>query len=413
MQSTSLPNTRMPSTRWGAALVAVFLGVVAALSIGKLPPALPTLRAEFGLTLAQSGTLVSVFNTLGMVASIFVGLLTPRIGAWRLCMIGLGLLAGGGALGAAAHSFGHVLAARFLEGAGFLAVVVAAPALLNLATAPVDRQRAFSLWGSYMPTGTALGMLLAPMLMAASGWRGLWLAVVVCTAVAMALLRAERAGFVAAATAQPPSGTGWRAAAGPLRAAGPWCIAVCFACYVFNYYAIMVWLPTFMLGERQLTLASASLLTAAVVAANIPGNWLGGVLMQRGVSRGTNVCLAGGVTMLTCAVIFSPALADGLRYLGCIAFSFGVGILPGAVMSASQSHARSLAQVATVQGMIMQGSNVGQFVSPLLVAAVVVQAPAGTLDWNRMRGLLLVSGLALVVGGWALRVIERRANPTG
>ncbi len=395
-------------TRWKAAGVAVLLGVVAALSIGKLPPALPALRAEFGLSLAESGRLVSVFNTLGMVASIFMGLLTPRIGAWRLCMLGLGLLTGGGLLGAAATGQGLLLTARFAEGTGFLAVVVAAPALLSLATAPADRARAFSLWGSYMPTGTALGMLLAPLLMAASGWRVLWLAVAVCTLLAAALLHARRADYGTPVNGPAPDvSPSWRAAAGPLKAAGPWCIALCFACYVFNYYAIMVWLPTFMVGERQISLSTASLLTALVVAANIPGNWLAGALLQRGVSRGAHVCAAGVCTLLTCSAIFAPALPDGLRYVACVLFSFSVGVLPGAVMSASQTHARTPAQVATVQGMIMQGSNLGQFVSPLLVAAVVVQA-AGALDWNRMLGLLLVSGTLIVAGGLWLRAIESR-----
>lgn len=408
-QAPPLPPPQ--ATRWKAAIVAVLLGVVAALAIGKLPPALPALRAEFGLSLAESGRLVSVFNTLGMVASIFMGLLTPRIGAWRLCMIGLGLLAAGGTLGAAATHQMALLAARFAEGTGFLAVVIAAPALLNLATAPADRARAFSLWGSYMPTGTALGMLLAPLLLAASGWRVLWLAVVVCTLLAMALLDARRADYGNTATAPGPDlASSWRAAAGPLKAAGPWCIATCFACYVFNYYAIMVWLPTFMVGERQMALGTASLLTALVVAANIPGNWLAGALLQRGVSRGANVCAAGVGTLLTCSLIFSPALPDGLRYAACVLFSFSVGVLPGAVMSASQTHARTPAQVATVQGMIMQGSNLGQFASPLLVAAVVVQAPLGTLDWNRMLGLMVASAILIVAGGLWLRAIERRGS---
>lgn len=400
----------MERTRWGAAAVAVFLGVVAALSIGKLPPALPALRAEFGLTLAETGTLVSVFNTLGMVASIFMGLVTPRIGAWRLCMLGLALLGGGGLLSAASNSLPQLLGGRFLEGVGFLAVVVAAPTLLNLATAPADRKRAFSLWGSYMPTGTALGMLLAPLVMAASGWRTLWLVVALCTLAAMALLRRQRAEYAGAAAAQPAVGTTWRAVAGPLKAVGPWCIALCFACYVFNYYAIMVWLPTFMIGERQLPLATASMLTALVVAANIPGNWLGGLLMQRGVSRGANVSAAGVFTLVTSWVIFSGALPDGVRYLGCVMFSFSVGLLPGSVMSASQSHARSPAQVATVQGMIMQGSNLGQFVSPLLVAAAVAHTAQGPADWTRMLGLLLASGTMIIAGGLWLRAIER-SNP--
>ena len=51
--------------------------------------------------------------------------------------------------------------------------------------------------------------------------------------------------------------------------AGPWWIALAFSCYAFNYYAIMVWLPTFMVGERNTPLGTASLLTALMVAANI------------------------------------------------------------------------------------------------------------------------------------------------
>ena len=404
----------MPETRFKAAALAVLLGVVAALSIGKLPPALPALGAEFGLTLAQSGTLVSVFNTLGMVASIFLGLVTPRIGAWRMCMGGLALLAGGGVLGAMAPDLRLLLVGRFFEGVGFLAVVVAAPSLLSQATAPTDLKRAFSYWGAYMPTGTALAMLLAPPLMALAGWRVLWIVVALCTGLAMGLLALRRSDYgsgSAAVASAPASGlapSAWRAIAGPLKAQGPWCIALSFACYVFNYYAIMVWLPSYMIGERQLALSTASLLTAVVVAANIPGNLLGGMLMQRGVSRGGNVVMAGVFTLLTCAVIFAPSLPDGLRYLGCVLFSFSVGILPGSIMSASQSHARTPAQVPTVQGMIMQGSNFGQFVSPLLVAAVVAHAPGAALDWSRMLFLLWASGALIVVLGVWLRRIEAR-----
>jgi MFS family permease len=393
-------------THFKAAVVAVLLGVVAALYIGKLPPALPALRAEFGLSLAQTGTLVSVFNTLGMVASIFMGLITPRIGAWRLCLAGLALLAGGGLLGAGADGLRALLVARFLEGVGFIAVVVAAPSLLSLATAPTDRPRAFSYWGSYMPTGTAMGMLLAPLVMSQWGWRVLWVTVALCTVLAMGLLLRRRADFAAAAgttAAEPPS---WRAASGPLSAAGPWCIALCFACYVFNYYAIMVWLPTFMIGERHMALGTASMLTALVVAANIPGNLIGGHLLQRGLSRGACVSLAGVITLITCSVIFSPGLGDLWRYLGCVAFSFGVGLLPGTVMSASQQHARSPQQVGTVQGMIMQGSNLGQFISPLVVTAVVAHVPGAALDWQRMFGVLAVSAGLIVLGGLWLRRIE-------
>jgi MFS family permease len=91
-----------------------------------------------------------------------------------------------------------------------------------------------------------------------------------------------------------------------------------------------------------------------------------------------------------------------------VAFSFGVGVLPGSIMSASQDHAASPAQVGTVQGMIMQGSNMGQFVSPLIVTAVVAGA-GGTLDWEKMFGLMVASAALIMVCGVMIRRLERGA----
>ena len=421
----------MSATNWKAASTALLLGVMAAIFIGKLPPAIPVLRAEFGLTLAQSAWMVSMFNTLGVVASIFMGLITARAGAWRLCMAGAAAMLLGALAGAFAPSATLLLLSRLLEGSGFLCIVVAAPGLLMLATADTDRKRVFSFWGAYMPTGTTLGMLLAPLLIAAHGWRALWALTAVLALAALVLLLARKRDFAppapvsgaahgaapgaapaaapaAASAAAPPAAAraapSWRASAGPLKKSGPWWISAAFGCYAFNYYAIMVWLPTFMVGERQTPLLTAALLTALVVAVNIPGNLVGGMLMQRGVARGTNVCAAGVATALTALMIFSPALPDALRYLACVAFSFTVGVLPGSVMSAAQTHAANPAQVGTIQGMINQGSNIGQFISPLLVTAAV----GASLAWNNMLYLLLVTSALIIASGLMIGRIERR-----
>ena len=420
----------MKATNWRAATTALLLGVIAAIYIGKLPPAIPVLRAEFNLSLGQSAWMVSMFNTLGVVASIFMGLLTARAGAWRLCVTGAATMLIGAVVGASAAGTTQLLASRFLEGVGFLCIVVAAPGLLMAATADADRKRVFSFWGAYMPTGTTLGMLLAPLLIAAHGWRALWLLTAGFAAAAIVLLMVRKVDYVGSTVARgavlastnrdiaaaklaamaPPAAprTCWRASAAPLKRAGPWWIALAFGCYAFNFYAIMVWLPTFMVDERQMPLLAASLLTALVVAVNIPGNLLGGVLMQRGVSRGTNICIAGVATGVTAAIIFSPSLPDALRYFACVAFSFCVGVLPGSVMSAAQIHAANGAQVGTVQGMINQGSNLGQFASPLLVTAAVGSVTGAALAWNNMLYLLCATSLIIIVSGWRVRGIEAR-----
>ena len=49
-----------------AALIVIFAGVVAALQIGKLPPALPELSASLGMSLMQAGFLLSLVQLADM-----------------------------------------------------------------------------------------------------------------------------------------------------------------------------------------------------------------------------------------------------------------------------------------------------------------------------------------------------------
>jgi hypothetical protein len=60
-----------------------------------------------------------------------------------------------------------------------------------------------------------------------------------------------------------------------------------------------------------------------------------------------------------------------------------------------------------VQGMINQGSNIGQFVSPFLVTAVVGAA----MVWERMLVMLLVSAALIAAMGLVIRRIEQRPSP--
>ena len=68
-----------------------------------------------------------------------------------------------------------LIATRVLEGFGFLCIILSAPRLFRLVTAPSDNQTAFALWGCYMPVGAAIMMLMGPALIQSFGWRGLWL----------------------------------------------------------------------------------------------------------------------------------------------------------------------------------------------------------------------------------------------
>ena len=384
---------------------AIAAGIVAAAYVGKLPPAIPLLREEFQLSLIAAGWVNSTFNTLAVTTAVFFGALAGRYGALRCCAAGLVALMLGGLLGAAANSQAVLLVSRVLEGAGFIVIAVSAPALITAVTAPRERNLTLGLWSIYLPFGVSLTMLLSPVLLGSLGWRGLWLVIVLVTLACLAaLLRARRAYGVARRGAPHTLASMAQA----LRQPGPWWLALGFGCYALMFYALIVWLPTFLTQERGTSVTAAALLTALVVAVNVGGNLLGTWLVYRAAPRGHVISLAFLVTAACSIGIFSPALPDALRAVLCMLFMFAGGTIPAAVLSGSQIYARSASEIGSIQGLIVQLAQLGPFFGPPLIATVV----SAYGSWNAaMWVLLAAAALGIVFGQLADRTERALARP--
>ena len=103
-----------PNTRWPAVFAAFFAGVVGAFAFGKMSPALPLLKEEFGLSLIDAGWLVSAFNAIAATGALFFGAFADRFGALRFCISGVLLIAAGSALGALAPGATLLITLRVL-----------------------------------------------------------------------------------------------------------------------------------------------------------------------------------------------------------------------------------------------------------------------------------------------------------
>ena len=391
--------------RWLVVWALIAAGVVAAFQIGKAPVALPQLRAELGLGLVGAGWVVSMFNVLGALAGALVGAAGDQIGHRRAVVAGLVLSGAASAIGAAAPDPAVLLATRFLEGLGFMATVTAAPALIARTTRHADQRLAFGFWSGYMPAGSALMMLASPLLLAASGWRGLWL-------VNGALMLAA-ALLVAAATRGLPrmrSGAARglaQAVADILRALrrpGPAALAFAFGSYTLQYLAVLAFLPTLLVEEDGMSAGSAAVLTALANASNMVGTFGGGWLLHKGAPRWAMI--AGGSLIMGAAslAIFAPALPFVLRYAAVTAFTLLGGAVPPAVFSGAAAHAPSPALVGTTTGLIMQGSNLGQSIGPPAVATLA----AATGGWTWSPAVLLAAAAVGSALALLLRRLERR-----
>ncbi len=380
-------------------------GIIAAAYVGKLPPAIPLLREEFGLSLVAAGWVNSTFNTLAVTTAVFFGALAGRYGALRCCGAGQIAMMLGGLLGASATGETVLFASRILEGAGFIAIAVSAPTLIAAASAPRQRNLTLGLWSIYLPFGVSLTMLASPALLGSLGWRGFWLVIVLMTLVCLAALLRSQAAYVVAHRGSTHT---FAAVVQALRQPGPWWLGLGFCCYALIFYAVMVWLPTFLVQERGASVTAAALLTALVVAVNVCGNLFGTLLVHRAAPRGHVISLAFLITAASSCGIFSSALPDSLRSFLCMLFMFAGGTIPAAVLSGSQIYAREPGQVSSIQGLIVQLAQLGPFFGPPLIAAVV----SGAGNWNAALWVLLAaSALGTLFGQLAGRTERALARP--
>ena len=386
------------------AFVVIIAGMVAALHIGKIPPAIPVLRDALGVSLVEAGFLLSMVQMAGMLGGVFIGLAADGFGLRRSMLLGQLVLASASLTGAWATHPVELLVLRALEGLGFLLVVLPVPSLIRQLVPPSRLALHLGLWGTYMATGTSLVLAGGPVLMAVVGWQGLWgMLAVVSLAVAGWLLRrvpsdaARRAAAATAATAPAnaaaPARVQWSARLrDTLTSWGPWRVAITFSMYSSQWLAVIGFLPS-IYAQAGLSGQLAGLLTAFACLVNVTGNVAAGRLLHRGVCA-RHLLYAGFLAMaVTTFVAFSPLTADApvVRYLAVVVFSAVGGLIPATLFALAVHVAPNEHTVSTTVGWMQQCSSTGQFLGPPLVAWVA--GVAGGWQWT-----WVITGVASVVG---------------
>ncbi len=389
-----------PEARHARAVVRLVfaVGVIAALHIGKLPVAIPVLRESLGVGLVQAGFLLSLVQLAGMTLGLFVGLAADRLGPRRVMQVGLLVLAAGSALGALAPSAGWLLASRAVEGLGFLLAVLPAPGLLRqrVLHAPT-LSRALGWWGAYMPLGTALALLLGSALMAALGWRVIWLALAATSVIAWALLTVRVPPPAALADGHAAAALGPRLRR-TLFARGPWLVALAFFLYSGQWLAVVGFLPT-IYQQAGFAGATVGALTALAAGVNLLGNVAAGRLLARGVAPGRVLQVAYLTMALGAAVAFAGWVPPWLQYLGVLLFSAVGGLIPGTLFGVAVRLAPDNDTVSTTVGWMQQLSSLGQFIGPPLVALLALKVGGWQWTW-------LVTGGCSLLGVWVAQRLQ-------
>ena len=156
----------------------------------------PQITRDLALSNAQYGFLVGAVWVLSYgVMSVLMGTLADRFSRPRLIAVGLLIWSVCTVASGTAHTFGQMVAARFLVASGEAALIPAAVALLYEVFSPHRRSAAIGLFFMGIPIGIGCSFLLAGTLGAELGWRTTFFAlgaIGMTIAVPLSMLRERR-----------------------------------------------------------------------------------------------------------------------------------------------------------------------------------------------------------------------------
>jgi MFS family permease len=362
------------TTSWGRIALLYAIGVLAAGQLGIVPPLVPALQRDLGLSLAGAGMTVSIVTLVGALFGLPAGGWSEKVGHARALRIGILVMAAAAALCAAADDANMLLVARGLAGVGYLLVVVACPSLMVSTAESRHHAFALSLWGTFVPAGIALSGLAAAAFADRAGWR-------IIFAVDAALLAFGLITATAIPQTRGPRHDERRLSAGALRAAAP--LSVAFFCFALVFLALAGLLPAWLVERRGLPADEAGRIVAIAAAFGIAGSLLAGRLMRRGASPGRLVAVGLIASTVIAALSFSAAPVP-LAVAGfAVCFALG-GLVPAAAFASVPQVATDRRAVGPVNGLLAQTGSLGSLAGPPVLALWVE-----VTDWSLAPVMLL------------------------
>jgi len=384
-------------TRWGIVAIAICAGVIGAMQLGKVAPAIPIIEADLAIGRVTAGWIVSLILAAGAFLGPVCGIVGDRVGHRSFLLFGLFIMFLGNVLGGFSPNASCLLAARLVEGFGFLAIVIAAPSIIVSITSTREVRLALGAWGAYMPAGISLIMVLAPLLIDEISWRGLWLANAILLFVFLIFFAKCTRGLGSASVDQ----TGIHDIKIAFSQAGPWLLAGCFAVFACQFIGLISWLPTYFVEDVGYSAATSGIIVACVVVLNAFGNLLGGGLLRL-VRRSNLMAITSGSLGIIAVITFWPDMPEWAVIVLSAIFSFIGGFIPASVLTGVPRYATSPAQIGVTNGIVVQGANVGALIGPPALAASVTILGG----WHMASWIILSLGIVGVIIALTLRSTE-------
>lgn len=299
--------------RWLVLAVFVLSSAINYLDRQTLATLAPVLRAEFRLSNAEYGLILTAFSITYAAAAPFAGMLIDRVGLNRGITLAVALWSCAGIATGFTRGLGGLVGCRSALGVAEAAGIPGAGKAIYQYLRPAER----ALGNALNQGGVSLGLILAPpvatYIAVRAGWRQAFVVTGVLGLIWIPIWHwASRWGGGAPAPKLETS-----SGAEILRDRRLWAFVVANALSMVGYSLWTNWTTLFLVEVHRLTLVQAAWYAwvppVFAAAGGIAGGWLSLRIMDRGVAAlgaRFRVCLAAGVLSLaTAAIPYAPSPA--------------------------------------------------------------------------------------------------------
>ncbi|KAB8141337.1 DHA2 family efflux MFS transporter permease subunit [Chloroflexia bacterium SDU3-3] len=161
--------------KWKVLICVIFGIFMIILDSTVINVALQTLRAEYGVTLAEAQWIISIYTLALGITTPLSGFLADRFGIKRIYITGLALFTLSSLFCGLAPSFLLLIVARALQGIGGGLAQPLGPAMFYRAFPPNEQGTALGFFGMALVVAPALGPILGGLLVDADLWRWIFL----------------------------------------------------------------------------------------------------------------------------------------------------------------------------------------------------------------------------------------------
>lgn len=348
------------------------------------------LRADLGIGLGDLGVLVGAYMLPGIVVALPGGTLGRRFGEKRIAIVGLLLMATGGAVTALAGDFVLATLGRIIAGAGAVILNVLLTGMVAEWFAKDRLVTAMAILVTSWPAGIGIALVTGPAIAAAAGWPAImWLSAVASLATCALIAVVYRRPAVAESDAQVERG---KLTSHDVRVA-TWSGQV-WALYNVGYILVVSFMPALMLadGASPTTAGLVTSLATWMLIITVP---LGGLLIDR---VGHNVAI-----MQLCFAAMAVAMGATAIVPAALAVVIIVGVFAGPPAGAIMALPAGALRAA------VRTTGMGIYFTWYYVAMAVLPPFAGWLgDSTGVASAPLVFGAAVMVAAMASLVVFLR-----